>query len=409
MLDEDEIFVKSGPELFKELLRIYPMAEVDDYYKNGMWKDDVMKMDFTLINAHRREAGSPDPVPLEEVQVPDLPKAVVPMASFAVGRPAIAGTRPAGAPVMARAGVMPTAAPSAEGVGGSPVAELRLIALFIAKWKLEATSAKMTLAKLSPARRRHIITNFKPSGAVSGAAATQALVEYYQVAQASGLPAPQLAQGTCQAACSGAKVAPLPRRFIANCEKTGSWGAASPAAATAPAAGLGAPRPAGPTAAPGPAFLQAMAPGPVPMRAGAMPARAPGIPAFGGAAGVKRPYAAPAYGQDPNKRPRFGVPLQSGPQAAPSGAASHAELASRIAAIRAVVPGGGRPPGARQPPGRPQGASEGSWPKPAGFGLTRPASAPPRPAVGAYRPAGAAAAGPRPAGSTIIRNLLQRY
>ncbi|CAK0862603.1 unnamed protein product [Prorocentrum cordatum] len=374
MLDEDEIFVKSGPELFKELLRIYPMAEVDDYYKNGMWKDDVMKMDFTLINAHRREAGSPDPVPLEEVQVPDLPKAVVPMASFAVGRPAIAGTRPAGAPVMARAGVMPTAAPSAEGVGGSPVAELRLIALFIAKWKLEATSAKMTLAKLSPARRRHIITNFKPSGAVSGAAATQALVE-----------------------------------FIANCEKTGSWGAASPAAATAPAAGLGAPRPAGPTAAPGPAFLQAMAPGPVPMRAGAMPARAPGIPAFGGAAGVKRPYAAPAYGQDPNKRPRFGVPLQSGPQAAPSGAASHAELASRIAAIRAVVPGGGRPPGARQPPGRPQGASEGSWPKPAGFGLTRPASAPPRPAVGAYRPAGAAAAGPRPAGSTIIRNLLQRY
>merc|ERR1719291_86557 len=182
---------------------------------------------------------------------------------------------------------MPTAAPSIGGAGGSPVAELRLIALFIAKWKLEATSAKMTLAKLSPPRRRHIITNFKPASGETGPAATKALVE-----------------------------------FIASCEKTGNWGAATAAAAapaTRPAAAPAVPG----RAAPQPAARQAMAPGP-------QPNRAAGIPAFGGGVGVKRPNAAPAAGLDPSKRPRFGAPLQAGPVTTP---ASHAALANRIAAI----------------------------------------------------------------------------
>jgi len=46
---------------------------------------------------------------------------------------------------------------------GGPSAELRQIALFIQKWKLEATKAKLLLARLSPARRKWVMTNF-PGG-----------------------------------------------------------------------------------------------------------------------------------------------------------------------------------------------------------------------------------------------------
>jgi len=57
----------------------------------------------------------------------------------------------------------PPAGVAAAGAAG-PSAELRQIALFIAKWKLEATKTKLILARLTPPRRRWVMTNFKLLG-----------------------------------------------------------------------------------------------------------------------------------------------------------------------------------------------------------------------------------------------------
>jgi len=193
---DDEILAKSGEELFKELLRVYSVAEVDDYFKAGQWKDDLMRTDIHLIYQHAREAGADEPIPLEEVKVPDLPKAVA-MGGFQV--PAgVGGFRPIAPGGVAAFGVRPPPAVAAAGAAGvapgSTVAELRLIALFVTKWKLDPTRTKMMLAKLTPARRRFVIQSFKPA---AGVEATNALL-----------------------------------MFITKCEQTNAWGAA---AAGAPA------------------------------------------------------------------------------------------------------------------------------------------------------------------------------
>ncbi|CAJ1448811.1 unnamed protein product, partial [Effrenium voratum] len=133
-MEEEEVLNKSGPELFKELRRFYSVAQVEDYFKHGVWRDELMRTDLRLIAVHRREAGAPEPPDLSEVQVPDLPRgAVAPMASMATTL-------------------------------GASVGELRLLALFVAKWKLDVTRTKATLTKLLPARRRYVIANFKGQG-----------------------------------------------------------------------------------------------------------------------------------------------------------------------------------------------------------------------------------------------------
>mmetsp|Transcript_151060 Transcript_151060/g.263242 ORF Transcript_151060/g.263242 Transcript_151060/m.263242 type:complete len:269 (-) Transcript_151060:207-1013(-) len=163
---------KSGPELFKELLRVYPVADLDDYWRGGLWKNDLMKTDLVLIESHRREAGAPDPIPLEEVQMPELPIQCKLPGMF--GMVAVNGVVPPKAAAMAGA---TTAA-------GGPVAELRLIALFVAKWKMDPTKTKLLLAKMTPARRRYVIQNFKTSS--SGTEASIALDHFIAGCEKSG-------------------------------------------------------------------------------------------------------------------------------------------------------------------------------------------------------------------------------
>merc|ERR1719343_1677188 len=170
--DDDERLLKKGPELFKELLRIYPVAEPDDYFKAGQWRDDVMKTDLQLIEAHRLEAGAPDPPPLEEVKLPPLPTArPVPV----IGAPALTGLS---ALMGARATVAGGAPVVAGGQPGSVVVELRLLALFVTKWKLDATKTKLTLAKLPAERRRYVIQNFKAT--TTGEEAATELEQYIE-------------------------------------------------------------------------------------------------------------------------------------------------------------------------------------------------------------------------------------
>lgn len=254
----DEVLNKKGIELFRELLRVYSVADVDDYYKAGVWRDEVMKADLQLIVAHRNEAGAPDPIPLDEVPEPELPqtaaKAAVVPGLFGVG-PVLSGilaagnARPVGIPVAcipvtALAAARPFT-PKAAAPASGPIAELRLIALFVGKWKLDPTLTKMMLAKMIPARRLYVIQNFKL--ATIGGDSTAALESY-----------------------------------IAHCEKTNAWGAAT-------------------AAGPCGATLAATAPGPyqrvaVPVRP-ASPAAVAAWPAGGGAGGV-RPASASAKAQE---------------------------------------------------------------------------------------------------------------
>lgn len=250
--DQEEILKKKGPELFRELKRVYPGANVEDYFAMGAWKDDVMAVDWQLVSAHRREAGAEEPPALEDVPMPAVPKPTV-LAKAKAGVLAGGLSRPMGlgptsAPLLgaklleaarakakalaaarlaqagAKAGALSKLArpdgfsgPKAVGTVGlaakpngiakakaatpttalsgtsGPVQELRQIALFLAKWRLDPTRTKMMLAKLGPIRRRYVIQNFKPGG---------------------GQPTDSLQQ------------------YIAQCEKSNAWpGAASGAKA----------------------------------------------------------------------------------------------------------------------------------------------------------------------------------
>jgi len=189
---DDEILAKSGEELFKELLRVYSVAEVDDYFKNGQWKDEVMRTDIHLIYQHAREAGADDPIPLEEVKVPDLPRAAA-IGGYQV--PAgVGGLRPVAPVGVAARGVRPPPAVASAGAGaaspGGTVAELRLFALFATKWKLDPTRTKMMLAKLTPARRRFVILSFKTTAAgVEATNALQMFITKSETTNAGGLAA----------------------------------------------------------------------------------------------------------------------------------------------------------------------------------------------------------------------------
>lgn len=211
-LIRESIKGKGGVELFRELLRYLPTITVEDYYKNGVWHNELMKLDVEIVACHRMGAGASDPIPLEEVpmpKVPDPPKALLsgllrPLGTLNAMRPlGLFGTsmssgllRPAGPnglppltlpglrPVAmhnslaaaAAAAVKAAAAARANAVGTAPgqaivaknpasalsgaVADLRQIALFVSKWRLEPTRTKELLQKLPPDRRRFVMNNF---------------------------------------------------------------------------------------------------------------------------------------------------------------------------------------------------------------------------------------------------------
>jgi len=178
---------KSGPELFKEVLRLLDTAEPEDYFKNGRWDDVLMRMDVVLLDGHRREAGAPEPPDIKDVELPaSMPTA--PSAFGLGGQPGMFGVRP----------VTAVTAVTAAGAVGNQAAELRLISLFVAKWQLDPTPTKTCFAKLTPTRRRYVIQSFKTTEKGEGAA--EELKEY-----------------------------------IAKCEQTNAWAGAEKAAAMAAA------------------------------------------------------------------------------------------------------------------------------------------------------------------------------
>jgi len=406
-------------ELFRELLTVYPGAQLEDYYKAGLWQD-ILKIDLDLIKAHRREGGAPEPIPIEEVVMPEIPKAAAmpakpampapvgnlamrapmggvvglakpaqPLQRIAPGNMPKAGVSTAAKPLMtpvAKAGTISgaaaagAAAVAAGATAGGPSAELRQIALFIQRWKLEAAKAKLLLARLTPIKRRWVMSNFKGAGTLE--------------------------------------------QYIQQCERTQPWEkAGSPAVggavggAAAGGVGLARPAAAKPTAG-GPLRPAA------PKIGGTVPTTA--------AAGLKRPLgAATGLGVDP-KRPKLGsaapmpgarapapkvgqqwgpAPMQrtvasgmglSRPASAPSSAGSWGLAKPTIGGGGGYAPAGGMRPtsasGARPPSGPPASAGKAGG-KGAPVGARVPVGA--KPTAGYLRPTGAKAGQ-----KSLIRNLL---
>ena len=108
---------------------MYSEAAHEEYFVGGTWTDELMRTDYALYVEHRREAGANDPPPLEEVPMPQLPQGLAkPLSALPKLSPVTAGA----------------VAPAS-----GPLAELRLIASFIAKHKLGPMRAKGFLAALN--------------------------------------------------------------------------------------------------------------------------------------------------------------------------------------------------------------------------------------------------------------------
>ncbi|CAE8596539.1 unnamed protein product, partial [Polarella glacialis] len=77
--DEDEeelqhLAKEGGLEIFRELLRYWPRAHPEDYFKQGSWQKEIMLVDIALLKAHRGEAGSLETLlPRSQVCCPPLP------------------------------------------------------------------------------------------------------------------------------------------------------------------------------------------------------------------------------------------------------------------------------------------------------------------------------------------------
>jgi len=227
---------KSGKELFLEVFRLLPSSQAEDYYINGKWNDVDLQLDYDLLTAHRREAGAEDAPTIEELKeefnIPELPDNRQGGYVGAIGYQRPMATPPAFQPKVARA-ALPTPASVTTGItglrpsppksapttamvaaaagaagGGGPSAELRQIALFIAKFKLEATKTKLLLARLTPPRRRWVMTNFTQSGtATSPTAAVEQYISQCERTNAwgSSLPGSSLASSAPRPLIGGVK------------------------------------------------------------------------------------------------------------------------------------------------------------------------------------------------------------
>mmetsp|Transcript_16072 Transcript_16072/g.25685 ORF Transcript_16072/g.25685 Transcript_16072/m.25685 type:complete len:241 (-) Transcript_16072:57-779(-) len=150
------VLSKAGPELFKELLRLYPLAEIEDYYKQGQWQTEVLRLDIQIIYSHREEAGALDPLPYEQIVMPALPG--VPSWIAMQGQQAAAtGAAPAaGAPF-----TMPAA--MTQLTQQMMPAELQLVVNFSNKHNLDMLRCKTILSTLpGHEARKKVMIDFTP-------------------------------------------------------------------------------------------------------------------------------------------------------------------------------------------------------------------------------------------------------
>lgn len=348
-------------------------------------------------------------MPLHGLPRPSLPGGV---AGLRLG--GLVGARPLGmAPV---AGARPLATP-----GTGAANEVRLIALFVAKFKVGPLKTKSLLAKLTPIRRRFVIQSFKTTE--TGDAATEALEAYINECEATNAwaGAEKAAAAMKPTGAAGVAAGVAPRPIITR--TAGTTGSLLPTRPVASGSSL-------PTR-------------PVASTGSLLPTR----PVTAG--GVKRPISAVAA-MDPAKRARLAAPASAGASAAVRAAMAAKMAAARAAASRATAPrpmgtrtmtplhrpgmaarpgvtamaparigmaaprpgyapmarpGYGVAPGMAARPGYAAMAARQPMARPAGL-ASRPGAAGPRPAMMRPQPGGAVRSGGNP--GELIRSLLKK-
>merc|ERR1740123_2903749 len=117
-----------------------------------------MRLDYQIIELHRAEGGAPDPKPLSEVPLPEMPKVTrLGLVPNALTPTLVKQIQPAPRPP-------PASTP-----------DERLLLVFAAKHKLEVPRAKELIMVLDPRERRDVFLGFKPQDT---AHALEELVEY---------------------------------------------------------------------------------------------------------------------------------------------------------------------------------------------------------------------------------------
>lgn len=284
---------KTGAELFREVIRFWPEADIEDYYKMGVWKDDLMRLDLALLSQHRIEAGAPDPPPLDEIPKPTV--------AARAGVPAVAA-KPGG---NIRPMLLVQPGPVKAGETPAPSMELRLMALFVARWKLNPTQTKALLGKLSKPRQRYVLQNFKVTEE-SGADSTAALEKFIEECEEKDLWADAEKAAEKEAEESKPETgAPPPKGVVlaAGAPTVSATGVVT-AKGVVPAKPVVAVKPVVPAKA-----LVPPKPG-SPVTPGAVAPRPAGMI---GAAGLKRPVPALNPGAlDPAKRPKAGAIVMPG-------------------------------------------------------------------------------------------------
>eukprot|EP00928_Gymnodinium_smaydae_P046972 TRINITY_DN31318_c0_g1_i1.p1 TRINITY_DN31318_c0_g1~~TRINITY_DN31318_c0_g1_i1.p1 ORF type:complete len:349 (+),score=28.89 TRINITY_DN31318_c0_g1_i1:125-1171(+) len=163
----------SGVELFRELLRFYPVAKLENYYQDGRWLVDRLEVDIELTFAHRELVNPPEEPPaLEDIPYPELPvqrhrsEVLRPLAGGAVQRRAGSGPPPRTPTAMpGGAAAMPSAAERA--------AIIEATDRFVKDWGLDRSRVRVMLAKVPPGRRMKIIQSFDGGPAGRGGSVPQ--------------------------------------------------------------------------------------------------------------------------------------------------------------------------------------------------------------------------------------------
>jgi len=166
---------QDGKDLFKELFRQFPTAVYSDYYTGGRWQLDKILMDTELVVAHRNESGAPEPAPIDEIKLPAEVERLS-GASWAHAQPAPQAYAPPAAMGSARSAApsvfRPSAPASHPAVSSTtaPQTELKMIANFVQKYRLDPTKTKLILSRLTPSRRLAVINGFPGAAGGNGSA-----------------------------------------------------------------------------------------------------------------------------------------------------------------------------------------------------------------------------------------------
>lgn len=159
LLDDE----RSAPELFRELLRLLPSVQVEDYYANGQWDQDCIRIDIELLEKHREEAGAPEPPPLEDIPMVELPGVAQPL-----GRRVASSVKPNHPKEqvnsngrVAMVAQPPKAPPPAALLRHAQWKEGYEMADFAETRGLDVEETKLVLSELQPSQRHWVMQNFQ--------------------------------------------------------------------------------------------------------------------------------------------------------------------------------------------------------------------------------------------------------